>query len=276
MTVYADVLVIINFMVDYFLISAAGLILKKQIKLWRHILAALAGGISCIYIFFAPDSIFLELLLLAGIYAVVSVVAFGMGGWLKFFKSYLILLAVTVSFGGIMNVLCNVFKVRSFLVHNSVVYFNISPMFLCLATVIGYLVFIVFSKIFGARFTSAQSCKVTLFYNGNRTTFDALIDTGNSVKDVFGKREIIIADSSIKYAVFGEKNKDNDENLKRRYNPIPCSTVGEVSLLEGYRCDSAKIEKGDKTFNFKSPVLAISKTKIDNDFSGIVNPEIFN
>ena len=171
---------------------------------------------------------------------------------------------------------CKTFNIKGILIHNSVIYFNISPVFLTISAVIAYFIFLIFSKILGTRFSTAQSCTVTLFYGENRTTFDALIDTGNSVKDVFGKNEVIIADSSVKYAIFGEKDKENDENLKRRYNPIPCSTVDSVTLLDGYRCDSVEIKKENKIYNFKNPVIAISKTKIDNNLSGIVSNEIFN
>ncbi|MBQ8794016.1 MAG: sigma-E processing peptidase SpoIIGA, partial [Clostridia bacterium] len=47
--VYADILIIVNFVVDYFLISIAAHFLNKKPRLWRLLLSAGTGGIFSLY-----------------------------------------------------------------------------------------------------------------------------------------------------------------------------------------------------------------------------------
>ena len=52
MVVYADVLIVVNLIVDYFLLKCSNLILKEKPKLWRIILGSGVGAVFSLYIFF--------------------------------------------------------------------------------------------------------------------------------------------------------------------------------------------------------------------------------
>lgn len=45
--------------------------------------------------------------------------------------------------------------------------------------------------------------------------------------------------------------------------------------LEGFRCDSATVTDGENTVKLKKPILAVSKTRLKDDYRAIVNPNIF-
>ena len=54
MVVYADILVILNLIVDYFLLSASAAILRIKLPFWRQLAGASVGAVSSLYIF-APE-----------------------------------------------------------------------------------------------------------------------------------------------------------------------------------------------------------------------------
>ena len=120
----------------------------------------------------------------------------------------------------------------------------------------------------------SEKCEVTVSADDIKSSFTAILDTGNSVSDVFGNSQVIIVDSAVLYQIFGEI-KTNDYEIKKRYRVIPINTVSGGDVLEGYRCDYAELIRDKEKIYLKNPIIAISKTTFTEDYLGIVNPKIF-
>ena len=100
MVVYADILVIVNFIVDYFLLKASAAILHLKPPLLRQLSAAAIGGLSSLYIF-APDfGIFIGGIYRAAVCALMVLCGFG-------FKSPKCFLRAA---GVLTNVVCDIQK----------------------------------------------------------------------------------------------------------------------------------------------------------------------
>lgn len=271
--VYADILVILNTLVNYFLISAVNYFLKNNTKNFRIILSASVGGILSLYIFLPEVILIVEILFKLITCVLLSLIAFGFRYIKRFIKNSLCIFGVTCLYGGLMFAIWNIFKPKGMFVNNSVVYFNISPLVLILSTVIFYFGFIFISNIFASRSKTAEKCEITLYADEKSVNFTAIIDTGNSIEDIFGKSEIIIADKSVYYSLFG--NIENSDKLKLKYRIVPCSTVSGTDYLDGYRCDTARIKTKEQEIKLNKPILAVSKEAIKEDYSAIINPKIF-
>ena len=276
MVVYADILILLNFLVNYFLLLTVKNIVCSSTKSYRIILAAAVGAVSSLYIFLPLSAKTLDLLFKMLICGLMTLLGFGYKTLKKFLKAFLTVFCATCLYAGVMIAVWHIFKPKGMVINNSVVYFNISPIFLVGFTVFFYFLFILAFKIFSKASKSAERCKVTLFADKNTVNFDAIIDTGNSIEDIFGKSEIIIADKSVFYLLFGEKSIRNDDALKKRYRVIPCSTVSGVTTLDGYRCDKACIKSENTKITLEKPILAISAEAINDDYEAILNPKIFN
>jgi hypothetical protein len=101
-----------------------------------------------------------------------------------------------------------------------------------------------------------------------------IADMGDSGYDCFGGSEIIIADEIKVKSLFGSTDLENKPALKQRYRMIPCNTVSGYSALEGFRCDSATVEYDEKTLVLQKPLLAVSKSRLNDDYNAIINPKI--
>ncbi len=275
MVVYADILVILNVIVDYFLIAVSAAVLRLKVSLWRQLAAALAGGLSSLYIF-APDlGAAVGFLYRTAVCAVMTLCAFGFKSLKRFLRSAGVLLLVTCAYGGIMTALWTFFRPKGMTVINSVVYFSISPAVLIGASAAAYLLYMLLSSVFSRTSKFAGRCSVIVSADNKSVTMDGIVDTGNSIKDVFGNSEVIIADEEYIEALFGSTDPISSEQLKKRYRIMPCSTVSGGGTLDGFRCDSATVSDGEHTVKLDKPILAVSKTPLKDDYQAIVNPVIF-
>ncbi len=276
MIVYADILLLLNFLVNYFLLLTVKRIISANTKTYRLILSSAFGAASSLYIFIPSFSKPLDLLFKLLTCFFITLIGFGYKTHKKFIKTFFTVFGATCLYAGVMIAVWHIFKPNGMIINNSVVYFNISPLFLIGFTVIFYFLFSIGFKILSANSKSAERCEVTLFANESSANFDAIIDTGNSLEDIYGKSEIIIAEKSVFYLLFGENNIENDDSLKKRYRIIPCSTIAGSSTLDGYRCDKAYIKSNNKSLTLDKPILAISNEAINDDYEAILNPKIFN
>lgn len=273
MIVYADVLVFLNLIVNYFLLLAVSKILKKCPKTIRLVLSAFLGAISSLYIFLPPLKFFLEGLLKIIVCMVMCLTAFGFKGIKAFLKSVFLLFGVTVGYGGLMYAVWLLFSPKGMVINNSVVYFNISLLQLIVFTVLGYIGFSVLFHIFSRKAITAKRCEVTVFLKGKSINFTAIIDTGNSIEDVFSRGEVIICDKAIMQKLFGSESVEAVPHLQNRYRLLPCSTVSGTDLLEGVRCDRAVIKFENREVKLSEPILVVSKTRL-SDGEAIINPKI--
>lgn len=270
MVVYADILMLVNFIVDYFLLSLTSHFLHKNPKLWRRLLGAAAGGVFSLYIFLPQTNFFFQSTVQLLMCATLCFISFGFGDIKTFLRSAAVLFCVNFAYSGAMIAVWLIFKPYGMVINNSVVYFNISPLFLILFSVIGYFTVLVLRKLLKKTFSENTYCDVTVNCGSNTLKLRGIIDSGNSLSDVFGISQIFITEENIVDALLG-KQKQNPV----RFRKIPCSTVAGERLLDGYRIDNAKVFYNNKKYEFKNPVLAVSGAPL-NDCKIIINPENLN
>ena len=275
MIVYVDILIVLNLIVDYFLLLAVGAIIRRKAKFWRLLAASIEGSIFSLYIFLPQSPLFTEIAVRVLFCIIMAGSAFGFISFKEFLRAAGAFFAVSCLYAGIMMSVWKLFSPRGMVVNNSVVYFDISALALICFTVAFYFLFMVLSKIFASNGTVAKSCRVHLEADGQKTEFTAMLDTGNSLDDIFGSGEIIIADKRVAESLFTVTDIDENPALKSRYRAVPLSTVAGDDMLDGFRCDIGYALLGKETVNIKNPIIAISKTPLDSGYDGIVNPKIF-
>jgi len=273
--VYADILIILNLAVDYFLLHATAGFVKKKVPFLRILLSAVFGGISSLYIFLPQSHIAVELSVRIITCSAMTFVAFGFVSLKEFLRTSGVFFGITCLYAGVMTALWHLFKPNGMVINNSVVYFDISAITLIISTVIFYFVLTIISHIFSFNGIVAQRCRVSITADGNTAEIQAIVDTGNSLKDPFSSSEIIITDRKTAELLFGQLDIESDLSLKSRYRTVPLNTVSGLDMLHGFRCDSAVAVMNKESVNLNNPIIAISKTPFDSGINGIINPKIF-
>lgn len=270
MVVYADILMLVNFVVDYFLLSISARFLHKKPSLWRMLLGSALGGVFSLYILLPQSSFVFQSSVQILMSMVLCLTAYGFGNIKSFLRSIAVLFCVNFAYSGAMIAIWLIFKPHGMVINNSVIYFNISPLFLILFSVAGYFGVSLGRKILKRNFSQNIYCDVTLFCNDKTIKLQGIADTGNSVTDVFGISQIFIVEEGAINTLLGEQ-----KNNPARFRKIPCNTVTGEKLLDGYRIDRAQITLDKRKYDFKNPILAVSQSRLA-ECGIIINPEALN
>ena len=125
--VYADVLVVINIIVNYFLLRASAAVISFDFKAWRFLVSSVLGGTFSLIIFVdgLPAALLAAVKLLFLLLMVLA--AFGYGSFKRFFKCCAAFLASNLAFAGLM------LAGRTFLFPDSIVYKNSVVYFVVIA-----------------------------------------------------------------------------------------------------------------------------------------------
>lgn len=274
LSVYADILIIINIIVDYFIIRIVQHFLQLSIETWRILLASLFGGLSSLYIFIPQSSFLFEILYRILVCLTLSIILCGFKSIKKTIFACILIFIVTCAYTGTMIALWFIIKPNGMVINNSIVYFDVSPMMIIMFTVIFYIIFSILNFAFKRTAKFSEKCFLKIGVMDREIKIKAIIDSGNSLEDPFSDSEIIITDEKQIKLLFGEDYYQNKE-LKNRFRKIPYGTVGGKGLLDAYRCDYAIANSKDSATKLNKPILAISKTDFNDDYSAIVNPRIF-
>jgi len=274
MVIYVDILLLLNFLIDYFLLMLTGKSCLFKIKLYRIILGSFLGAIFSLYIFFPESNVIFEAVYKIITSIIISLAGFGFKNLKMFLRISGTYLLINCLYGGLMIAVWKIFSPKNLIINNSVIYLNISPIVLIICTLVFYFLFIILTRFFKTSQSVSDFCEISVSFEKNSISFSSIIDTGNSLEDYFSKSEIIIVDISVLEKLFKDKNFQNNSKLINRYRLIPCGTVLGGECLNGYRCDKAVVKIKDREIVLEKPVLAISKLKLNNGYDAILNPKI--
>ena len=148
MTVYADVLIVVNYIVNLFMLLAARRILGSAAGRGRMSLAALLGAAGSLVIFLPYIGFWFQFLYKLFLAVAMAAAAFGIKPWQKLIKAVFVTFAVSFLFAGLMLALSIVLAPAGMFYYNGVVYFDISALVLIAATGAAYLVLTVLKGCF--------------------------------------------------------------------------------------------------------------------------------
>lgn len=272
MTVYVDVLIAVNVFINFILLLLTAKFNAQNYKPFRIILGAVFGGICSLVILLPISNNFFNILLKLLTAVIMILISFNFIRIKVFIRNVFTLFLLTYIFAGIMLSIWYLFKPQKILINNSTVYFDVSVTFLILLTVAIYIVITVMSSLLKKEAINAKKCKILLYIEEKLLILDAIIDTGNSLEDLFGSGETVtVSEKEFMKVCDGKKII---EKYPKRYRVLPCKTVTGDTILEGVRCDKLEIETEGKTYTFKNPIAVISKSDFTDSFNAILNSKI--
>ena len=116
-TIYIDILLSVNLVINYLLLSAASFYTHTQIKVGRLILGALVGAVCSLTILFPVIPFFPNMLLKIAVGGLTVFAAFGKKQIMEFIKLYAVFLTATFFFCGIVIALWFLFTPKNLLIN---------------------------------------------------------------------------------------------------------------------------------------------------------------
>ncbi len=196
-TVYVDVLVGLNWFVNFFLLLGVSKIGKTPLKFWRNLLSSLVLAVSSLTIFLPPLSAVVESLLRVAFAALGILIAFGFRSIRVFLKNTGMLFATAFAYGGIMLGLWYVFHPENLVIHNGVTYFNISPIALIGFTLVSYGILWLLRKNFAKEPTFNPYVTLHIQKENKTVTLQAKVDTGFTLEDIYTNNPLVLFSPNI-------------------------------------------------------------------------------
>lgn len=277
--IYGDVLLLIDFCMNFFVICTTSIIARRKIKKVCIFSASLIGGIYSVAKVFLKGNDIFDCVISLGVGLLMCYICFG--GY-KFLKTITVFYSVSALVGGIM------FGIYYFLAsYHTDIYgyafdyaYSHLPvwMFVVLAS-ISMLISWSFAY-FGRDSAEKGNEKIEIEFDGKSIEVNALIDSGNLVKEPISNKYVVIIGSEKAKELFSSEiynlllHKDTESLLKNKFRIIPVYGFdGGRKICYGILPD--KIFKTVKKSKIElDAYVAVSSTERFVDYDGIMHPAV--
>lgn len=283
--VYVDVLLVVNFIIDYLLLLGCGHLCGRSIRRPRLISGAILGAVSTLVIFLPPLPFWGMLLYQLGTAVALVAVSFSWIGPRQLLKDVFVFFTVSFLLAGTMTAIWVNFAPRGMACFNGVVYFDISIFTLLFTAVAAYLLLLIFSRIFKGRRPRQEPVQVEVTLGGCTVTIPAIVDTGNRLREPFSGIPVAVCGVEELYSslplqlVEGILTGDFApcQSLPPRWQPrmVPFRAVGGSGVLAAIRPDRMIVHEAGERYRIEEVYLALSPKKIgDGSYRMLLSGEV--
>lgn len=274
--VYIDILVGVNFIVNYFLILITCKLLCLKLEKIRLVLGEILSGVFSLYIFLPDLPIYISFFIKIAMASIIVLIVFKIKSFKVFIKGVVYFYIVSFLFSGIMFFLWYSFTPKGMVINNGIVYFNISPKILIFSTLVAYFTIEFLSRILDKKKNKNFTYEVFLKIGDKKFNFAAELDTCNNLKEPFSNLPVIVVEKEIfsiqsKFDSFFEDDFLNylRENLNIKIRFIPFQTVSGGGIMPAFKPDILKINNGEN----KNGYIAIcDKGVLISETQALMNP----
>lgn len=279
MTIYIDILIVINLYINYFVLKICAKLLHQKVAISRCILTSFVGSI-CSLIIFLPNLDFYLILIIKIIFSMIFVLlSFGKCKIIVFIKNTVFYFAVYFIFAGVLQMIIQSGILPSgFLVRNMTVYYPISSGLLIAVTLIIYAVISIMERFLIPSVNFEDKFSVEISYGTMKIEIKGLADTGNTLVDCFSGKPVIVAGRKNLMPILDlPENANICETLTRTgqhlkgFRIIPYSTCSSKGMILVFRPE--KIIITDKNKGISKNVDALIGVGMENE-DAIFNPKL--
>lgn len=285
MTIYADVLVGLNFLVTYITIVASRLVLKLPTNKYAVLLAAFLGGLSSLVVFYEEAGMFFSVFYKLTCAAVIVSAGFLPKGLKQFLRCYGVFFLITFLFGGAMLGL-SIINPENIMYYNGTVYFNMSLSYLVGSVLSVYGVFIIVNFILEKRAYKNEFCKVRIQFRENIIELTGFVDSGNNLFDGASGRSVIVADLSAISPLFSFEERaffknggyeKIPESLHKAIRLVPAKTINGSGMLTAFLAERVDVFTDKECFPNVYCIVGVSSGSLSQSaYKVILNKHIFN
>lgn len=264
MTIYLDIVLIENLIMNSIIIYATAIIMKLKIKHLNILLSSLIGAIYSIMTYISNLKIYSNIFIKIILSIIMVYIAYKPQSLKILLKQILIFYLTSFLFGGVAFALIYVVKPQEILMRNGLFLgtYPLKTVFLSaiIASVIGIFGFkLVKNKIS----KKDMYCQIIIKLNNKEIQTTAMVDTGNLLKDPITGNPVIVVESSLLEKILplelllnldkiiGGEFENVTEEIRNTYmnklKLIPYASLGKQNgMLIGIKADEVKIIKEDE------------------------------
>ena len=240
MTIYADVLIILNIYVNFFLLRTTSRITHSPLKNIRCTAASVYGSIFSLLIVFPEISTLLNCIIKSCAAVTIVMLAFGIHDIRRLVINTVIFFTANFVLAGLVYSIYTWLKPDFVHFNNTYFYIDFSLLILILTTCAMYIAVCIFRRFSDNTPEYCGMYRVIIRFGKKITAVDGLADTGNALTDFFTGSPVIICSEQQFEEITGSEY--NAKHLPKGFRLLPCSTVSEDGLIAVFKPDEIVIE----------------------------------
>lgn len=267
MTVYADILFLTNFFMDYIIIRLSAACMRLKPGKMRILAAAALGALYAVGMLIPKLSVLYTVISRLLLSCVLTALIFAPCGISCFAEAAVTLFSVSCAVGGAAYFF--MLFTGGGVIKNGIVCIKSYKLFF--SALLAY-----FAIRRAVRLTAERGlrrkCRAVLCFRGKKITLDGFCDTGNFLADPISKRAVLPVSNAALEKILGRGCRA--EVLTEWLDPtdirlIPCRTVSGEGVLYGFEAEGITVN-GRTAHNI---IIAASKNPISHEI--ILNPSLF-
>lgn len=277
-TIYIDILIITNIIINYFLVKITAVVSGTYAETKRLIASSVTGALFSAAIFFDIPIMQSALIKLLSVSLCVFI-AFGYGGKFIFLKNILSFIAANLALSGFIFFIAQ--KTEIIYINNYMFYIYLNPVLLVACILSIYILLTLYDFVFSS--PKNRLYRVIIEFNNNEHCLTGFYDTGFGLKDIILHRALIMCDYDT------VKNIVDKELSEQIYNffidgtyennsiiPVFYGDISNKGILPSIKPDNVFIMKNGKRKELKNTAIVVCRQKLSEEYQIIFGKEIFN
>lgn len=259
MTIYIDVVLVENLIMNYIILFATGLIVKAKIRQIRFVVASLLGAVYSIIAYTEILEIYSSFILKIILSILIVYIAFNPQNAKKMWKYILIFYLTSFVFGGAAFALIYIIKPQEILMKNGLFLGTYPLKTVALSTIIGFIIITTAFSIVKSKISKKDIfCDIEIKLNEKIIKTTAMLDTGNLLKEPITNTPVVVVEHTLLYECIPKEILNNLEkiiggdfekisnNIREEYisklKLIPFSSLGKTNgMLLGIKPEYLKV-----------------------------------
>lgn len=224
MTIYIDIVLIENLIMNYIILFTTAVVLKIKVNHIRLILASLLGAGYSIIAYMGIIQVYSSIILKIILSVLIIYIAFNPQNIKKMCKDLLLFYLVSFVFGGAAFALIYIIKPQNILMKNGLFLGTYTLKTVMLGAIVAFCIIIgAFAIIKNKISKKDMFCEIEILINQKKIKTKAMIDTGNMLKEPITNVPVIVVEHILLYSCMPKEILNNlKEIMGGDFKNIPC------------------------------------------------------
>lgn len=224
MTIYIDIVLIENLIMNYIILFTTAVVLKIKVNHIRLILASLLGAGYSIIAYMGIIKVYSSIILKIILSVLIIYIAFNPQNIKKMCKDLPLFYLVSFVFGGAAFALIYIIKPQNILMKNGLFLGTYTLKTVMLGAVVAFCIIIgAFAIIKNKISKKDMFCEIEILINQKKIKTKAMIDTGNMLKEPIANVPVIVVEHILLYSCMPKEILNNlKEIMGGDFKNIPC------------------------------------------------------
>lgn len=295
MTIYIDIVIVENLIMNYIILYATGLISKCKIYWIRIFFASFIGAIYVATQYISKLNIYSNSVIKLILSIIIVFVAFNPQNVKKMCKQLILFYLTTFTFGGVATYLIYVLKPQNIIIKNGMYVGTYVLKVIFIGAILGSVILIVAFKISKNKITKKDMiCKVKVKLNGKEVVLNTMVDTGNMLKEPITGNPVVVVERVALYDLLPKEILNNiesilggdfekiPENIKNEYIPrlkiIPFSSLGKQNgMLVGIKPEKIEVINEQSVEERNNAIIGIYNKSLTKrgEYNALIGIELY-